>query len=151
MNAACNSTHGSYVCTCKPGYVENGRDCAGTVNRVKNLWNLFEPDDMYFFWLSNAFCINTQSSYNCPCNPSYVGDGFNCEGAFYFFHDCQFVQDRLGLNHCRSGGHFWPNEGNLSSHQVYLKFTSFFQCAVRKREFGYPAIENLWVNFPYKS
>ena len=26
----------------------------------------------------NASCINTQGSYNCFCNPTYIGDGFNC-------------------------------------------------------------------------
>ena len=45
------------MCTCKPGYVEDGRDCAGTVNRVKNLWNLFEPDNMYFFGSRMPFAL----------------------------------------------------------------------------------------------
>lgn len=112
--------------TCAPGDVEDGRDFAGTVNRVKIFGIFLNSITCIFFWLSNASCINTQSSYNCSCDPNYVGDGFNCEGAFDFFYDCQFVKDRLGLIHCRSGGHFWPNKGNLSSHQVYLKFTSFF-------------------------
>ena len=30
----------------------------------------------------NASCINTQGSYNCSCNPTYIGDGFNCESTF---------------------------------------------------------------------
>ncbi|CAH3158496.1 unnamed protein product, partial [Pocillopora meandrina] len=30
--AACNNTHGSYVCTCKPGYIGDGLNCTGTVN-----------------------------------------------------------------------------------------------------------------------
>ena len=37
VNAAFNSTHPSYTCTCKPGCVEDGRNCTGTVNSVKNL------------------------------------------------------------------------------------------------------------------
>ena len=28
----------------------------------------------------NASCTNTQGSYNCSCNPTLIGDGFNCEG-----------------------------------------------------------------------
>lgn len=41
VNAAFNSTHPSYTCKWKPGYVEDGRNCTGTVNSVKNLWYLF--------------------------------------------------------------------------------------------------------------
>ena len=29
---------------------------------------------------SNASCANTQGSYNCSCNPTFIGDGFDCEG-----------------------------------------------------------------------
>ena len=28
---------------------------------------------------------NAQVSYNCSCNPNFVGDGFICEGKFVFF------------------------------------------------------------------
>ena len=35
--AACNNTHGSYVCTCKPGYIGDGLNCTGTVNSLKFL------------------------------------------------------------------------------------------------------------------
>ncbi|CAH3164149.1 unnamed protein product, partial [Pocillopora meandrina] len=27
----------------------------------------------------NASCANTQGSYNCSCNPTFIGDGFDCE------------------------------------------------------------------------
>ena len=29
---------------------------------------------------SNASCANTQGSFNCSCNPTFIGDGFDCEG-----------------------------------------------------------------------
>ena len=29
FNAVCNNTEGSYDCTCKPGYEEDGDDCTG--------------------------------------------------------------------------------------------------------------------------
>ena len=35
------------------------------------------------------------------------------------------VLDRPSLNHCRSGGHFWPNKANWSSHKLFLKFAFF--------------------------
>ena len=30
-NAFCNNTKGSYNCTCKPGYNENGVNCTGKI------------------------------------------------------------------------------------------------------------------------
>ena len=33
----------------------------------------------------NASCVNTQSSYNCSCNPTYIGNGSICEGKFVIF------------------------------------------------------------------
>ena len=30
VNATCTNAKGSYVCTCHPGYTENGRNCTGT-------------------------------------------------------------------------------------------------------------------------
>ncbi|XP_022805383.1 uromodulin-like [Stylophora pistillata] len=27
----------------------------------------------------HASCMNTQGSYNCSCNPKYIGDGYECE------------------------------------------------------------------------
>ena len=33
----------------------------------------------------NSSCTNTQGSYNCSCNPIYIGNGFECKGSFGFF------------------------------------------------------------------
>ena len=38
-NAICNNTHGSHVCTCKPGYNGDGHNCKGTVNILPPLLN----------------------------------------------------------------------------------------------------------------
>ena len=35
--AACNNTYGSYVCTCKPGFIGGGQNCTGIVNSLKSL------------------------------------------------------------------------------------------------------------------
>ena len=29
MNAVCNNTEGSHICTCKPGYTGDGSNCTG--------------------------------------------------------------------------------------------------------------------------
>ena len=35
-HARCNSTHGSYVCACKPGYTGDGANCTCTVNSLRS-------------------------------------------------------------------------------------------------------------------
>ena len=35
--AACKNTHGSFVCTCKPGFMGYGQNCTGKVNSLKSL------------------------------------------------------------------------------------------------------------------
>ena len=42
VNALCNNTHGSHVCTCKPGYTGDGRNCTGTVNNLRSLHIRFD-------------------------------------------------------------------------------------------------------------
>ena len=29
---------------------------------------------------SNAYCNNTEGSYNCTCKPEFTGNGVNCTG-----------------------------------------------------------------------
>ncbi|XP_068708476.1 sushi, von Willebrand factor type A, EGF and pentraxin domain-containing protein 1-like [Montipora foliosa] len=66
--AVCNNTNGSYNCTCKEGYVGDGRNCSD-----KNECTSGDANCSI-----NAICKNTQGSYNCKCKPGYTGDGYNC-------------------------------------------------------------------------
>ena len=34
VNAGCTNTNGSYNCTCKDGFIGDGRSCSGTSNSV---------------------------------------------------------------------------------------------------------------------
>ena len=34
VNAGCTNTNGSYNCTCKDGFIGDGRSCSGTLNSV---------------------------------------------------------------------------------------------------------------------
>ena len=54
VNALCNNTHGSHVCTCKPGYTGDGRNCTGTVNNFRSLHIRFDHR-LYIFFL---FCFD---------------------------------------------------------------------------------------------
>ena len=33
----------------------------------------------------NASCVNSQGSYNCSCDPTYIGNGVICKGKFVMF------------------------------------------------------------------
>ena len=49
VNARCNNTHGSHVCTCKPGYTGDGRNCTGKVNNLKSLHIRFDYYNEFLF------------------------------------------------------------------------------------------------------
>ena len=49
VNATCNNTNGSHVCTCKPGYTGDGRNCTGTINNLRSFHIRFD----YY----NNFCL----------------------------------------------------------------------------------------------
>ena len=49
INALCNNTHGSHVCTCKPGYTGDGRNCTGTVNNFRSLLIRFDYYNEFLF------------------------------------------------------------------------------------------------------
>ena len=38
----------------------------------------------------NAFCHNTESAYNCTCEPGYLGDGWNCTGNWLLVYELIF-------------------------------------------------------------
>ena len=35
---------------------------------------------------ANAFCSNSEGSYNCTCSPGYNGNGTSCTGKSYHYH-----------------------------------------------------------------
>ena len=45
----------------------------------------------------NAFCTNTQGSYNCTCSPGYIADGLKCKGRFGSFHTFQLFRESIQL------------------------------------------------------
>ena len=49
VNALCKNTHGSHVCTCKPGYTGDGRNCTGKVNNLKSLHIRFDYCNEFLF------------------------------------------------------------------------------------------------------
>ena len=42
---------------------------------------------------NNANCTNAEGSFNCTCNPGYIGNGTYCEGrcSKYKFANCQNI------------------------------------------------------------
>ena len=60
VNALCNNTHGSHVCTCKPGYTGDGRNCTGTVNNLKSLHIRFDYYNEFLYVVAEAARARTK-------------------------------------------------------------------------------------------
>ncbi|VDK54743.1 unnamed protein product, partial [Anisakis simplex] len=67
-NAECVDVHpGRHFCTCKPGYIGDGKHCD-------------DVDECSLPGVCDAAadCHNTNGSFRCICQPGYSGNGFKC-------------------------------------------------------------------------
>ena len=90
---SCRDTPGSYVCSCRSGYILNadGRTCNGQEDS-----NIMQFHKFLFFLIlltdidecslgtdrCRHSCTNTIGSYTCSCNTGYAlnSDGYTCDG-----------------------------------------------------------------------
>ncbi|XP_028460050.1 nidogen-1-like [Perca flavescens] len=104
--ALCSYTGGSaFVCSCLTGFVGDGRVCREQIVQVEWSGKGAGPRDVDRQLIGrsphvglaspgfhnravqqdrchhDAFCSNTQGSYNCQCRPGFHGDGFQCRPA----------------------------------------------------------------------
>lgn len=81
-NAQCSNSVGNYVCSCKQGFIGDGKSCAcesgfdiasnGTCVDVDECAEKNDCD-------KNAKCENNAGSYTCDCNHGFHGNGKTCE------------------------------------------------------------------------
>ncbi|CAH3192561.1 unnamed protein product, partial [Porites evermanni] len=67
----------------------------------------------------NAFCNNTEGSYNCTCSPGYTGNGTSCNGYFQNFV-CLFVSFFSFTTNGRIGNHGIIQNFTVPKTGVYL-------------------------------
>ncbi|XP_068743260.1 protein kinase C-binding protein NELL2-like isoform X2 [Montipora capricornis] len=96
VNANCQNTDGSYICTCKAGYTGNGKTCTDIDECSTRKHNCSHV----------AVCNNTIGSYNCTCKEGYVGDEQNCsdiDECLTGKHNCSHVavcDNTIGSYNC---------------------------------------------------
>ncbi|HWJ86207.1 MAG TPA: calcium-binding EGF-like domain-containing protein [Cellulomonas sp.] len=67
-DATCTNTPGAWECTCKDGWLGDGRTCVDA-DECRMQTAGCDP---------HASCTNTPGAYTCACLPGYTGDGFAC-------------------------------------------------------------------------
>ena len=67
--ATCENTIGAYKCTCKPGFMGNGKTWCGDINECN------KPNACPGI----SKCTNTVGSFKCACPPGYRGQAHNCQ------------------------------------------------------------------------
>ena len=76
MNADCVNNVGSYECTCREGFMGDGRDCSQP--QMQN-----ECMDGTSMCSSNAICVDLDVGYRCECRSGFTGDGQTCSGKIF--------------------------------------------------------------------
>ncbi|XP_065844363.1 uncharacterized protein [Oscarella lobularis] len=94
VNATCENTISSYICTCKPGFIGNGTKCEDYDECSNNADNCHV----------NATCQNIISSYTCTCKAGFTGNGTKCEDLDECEYSCkeenQNCSNTLGSHEC---------------------------------------------------
>ncbi|CAF3464123.1 unnamed protein product [Rotaria sp. Silwood1] len=90
----CNNTIGSYICFCENGY-ETITSANGIICQDKN-----ECIDDHI--CSNGYCINTNGSFECICNPGFRHDVFNS------LH-CEDINECLSSHNCTGDNEICEN------------------------------------------
>ncbi|CAF4002538.1 unnamed protein product [Rotaria sp. Silwood2] len=90
----CNNTIGSYICFCENGY-ETITSSNGIICQDKN-----ECIDNHI--CSNGYCINTNGSFECVCNPGFMHDVFNP------LH-CEDINECLSPHNCTGDNEICEN------------------------------------------
>ena len=73
MNADCVNVEGSYECTCREGFMGDGRQCL--MPQMQN-----ECMDGTDSCSANAICTDLEVGYECVCRSGFTGDGDTCSG-----------------------------------------------------------------------
>ncbi|XP_012584393.1 PREDICTED: EGF-like module-containing mucin-like hormone receptor-like 2 [Condylura cristata] len=118
--ADCQNTHGSYYCTCVPGYVLAS---GGTIFRSEseNTCQVVQQCKQNpQICKGNSICINTQGSYTCKCQPgfefnpkhpkqcTYVDE---CTSGQHQCHNSSVCFNTLGSYKCRCRLGWKPKPG----------------------------------------
>ena len=68
----------------------------------------------------NAWCNNTQGSFNCSCKPGYEGDGYNCTGKILWVFSNPFNTICLSLR-----GDWWQALKSVRERECVLTVTDY--------------------------
>ncbi len=114
INAACTDTSGSFICSCRSGFLGDGRNCtcpnigyrvSGSGNASVCV-NVNECIDGTHNCHINAACTDTSGSFTCSCPPGFLGDGTTCTcPAGYRLSGSGNASVCVNVNECIDGTH----------------------------------------------